>query len=179
MEGAGPPSFDAHTSNVCSNSCMHLTEPHCPFGAGGPKLPSEVVEQLRQHARRLLPHPEGDFSPSGAPPLLDKLTDASLVIASDLVRAEASALSGKARLRLLAWLLADARGATTPLDKKLADTVGKRLERQAERVRSALDEARATAEEARAAACAAAALATDAAARCSGPCQQTRRDQCS
>ena len=113
MEGAGPPSFDAHTSNVCSNSCMHLTEPHCPFGAGGPKLPSEVVEQLRQHARRLLPHPEGDFSPSGAPPLLDKLTDASLVIASDLVRAEASTLSGKAQQRLLAWLLADARGATT------------------------------------------------------------------
>ena len=92
---------------------MHLTEPHCPFGAGGPKLPIEVIEQLRHMAKRLLPHPEGDFSPSGAQPLLDVLTDASLVIASDIVRAEASTLSGKAQLRLLAWLLADARGATT------------------------------------------------------------------
>ena len=36
---------------------------------------------------------------------------------------------------MLAWLVADARGATVPLDKALAETVGKRLDRQAQKVR--------------------------------------------
>ena len=47
-------------------------------------------------------------------------------------------LSGVARYRLLAWAVADARGATVPLDKPLALTVGKRIERQAIKTRSDL-----------------------------------------
>ena len=47
-------------------------------------------------------------------------------------------LSGNGVFKLLAWTVADARGATTPLDKPLALTVGKRLQRQAESVRTKL-----------------------------------------
>lgn len=47
-------------------------------------------------------------------------------------------LSGNGVLKLLAWTVADARGATTLLDKSLALTVGKRLDRQAESVRAKL-----------------------------------------
>ena len=126
--------------------------------AGGPQLAAEVTAALRQRAQRLLPFTEGNFTASGPPSLLDALTDASLVVASGIVSEEARRLSGKAQLRLLAWLLADARGATTPIDKKLAETVGKRLDAQVKRVRSAIDEARSTAEQQRAEARAAAAL---------------------
>ena len=38
----------------------------------------------------------------------------------------------------MAWVVADARGATEPLEKALADTVGKRLDKQAQKVREAL-----------------------------------------
>ena len=121
-------------------------------------MAAEVMAALRQRAQRLLPFKEGDFTASNPPSLLDTLTDASLVVASGIVTEEAAGLSGKAQIRLLAWLLADARGATTPMDKKLAETVGKRLDAQVKRVRSALAEARLTAEQQRAEARAAAAL---------------------
>ena len=76
------------------------------------------------------------------------------MVASDVVASVAAAaaapISGKARLRLLAWLVADARGSRwwnggAGLDKPAAETVGKRLERQADRVRAELDPARAAA----------------------------------
>ena len=121
-------------------------------------MPAEVTASLRQRAQRLLPFTEGNFTASGPPSLLDALTDASLVVASGIVSEEAPQLSGKAQLRLLAWLLADARGATTPIDKKLAETVGKRLDAQVKRVRSAIEQARSLAEQQRAEARAAAAL---------------------
>ena len=54
--------------------------------------------------------------------------------------------------RLFAWVAADARGAATPLDKVLAATVGKRLEKQAQKVRETLTSASARAAEARKAA---------------------------
>ena len=121
-------------------------------------MSAEVTAALRQRATRLLPFAEGNFAASGPPSLLDVLTDASLVVASGIVHEEAAQLSGKAKLRLLAWLLADARGATTPIDKKLAETVGKRLDAQVKRVLSAIEEARSTAEQQRAEARTAAAL---------------------
>jgi hypothetical protein len=89
------------------------------FAAGGPKLPYQVVQELRRRVERLRSSTDGAFSPIGPPLLLDALTDASLVVASDIVIEQASGLSGKAQLRLLAWLLADARGAMAPLEKKL------------------------------------------------------------
>jgi len=52
-------------------------------------------------------------------------------------------------VRLLAWVVADARGATMALDKALAETVGKRLDRQAQKVRAQLACATREAEEAR------------------------------
>jgi hypothetical protein len=80
------------------------------------------------------------------------ITDGLLVVAVDVVAAVAAdarpALSGKKQLRLLAWMLADARGAQTPMEKALAETVGKRLERQAQRVRPMLEAAAEAAAEA-------------------------------
>ena len=71
------------------------------------------------------------------PRLLDKLTDELLVIASHAVAAvsaEEPKLSGNAGLRLLAWTVADARGAVRPLEIKQARTAGLRLDRQARTV---------------------------------------------
>ena len=101
--------------------------------------PEPMSEALRRLATRLMAHPNGDFTPSQPPALLGKLTDHLLVVASDAVRAAAAEKvpqpSGRATLRLLAWVVADTRGAVQPLEKALAETVGKRLEKQAQRVR--------------------------------------------
>jgi len=116
---------------------------------------------LLERARRILASGEGKFSPSPPPALLDSITDELLVVASDTVEAVATQAptkpSGKAKYRLLAWLVADARGADTPLKKALAETVGKRLDRQATAVRAATADAVQLAESARAAARSAAA----------------------
>ena len=128
-------------------------------------LPADLIKALRSRAERLRPFAGGRFEPSQPPALLDKLTDQLLVVASDVVTsvaAEASpALTGKATLRLLAWVVADARGATTPLDKALAETVGKRLDKQAQKVRETLAAASAEAAGARKAAHTAAAQDAD------------------
>ena len=96
--------------------------------------------------------------------MLDTLTDEHLVHACDAVEAVADGasarVSGKARLRLLAWTVADARGAQVALDKALAETVGKRLQRQADRVRAMIADVAVAAEEARASARSAAASDT-------------------
>ena len=112
-----------------------------------------VWTAIKHLARRVRTFPEGTHPPSPLPHLLDKLTDEMLLVAKDAVAAvaaEGKALSGKQQYRLLAWTVADARGAELALDKPLAETVGKRLERQANRVRAALAEAAAIAEAARA-----------------------------
>ena len=64
-------------------------------------------------------------------------------------------ISGKAQTRLLAWVVSDARGAQARMDKALAETVGKRLQRQAQKVLDDTALAAATAQQA----CAAAELA--------------------
>ena len=85
--------------------------------------------------------------------LLDVLTDQLLVVAVDAVEAAVNDFkerpSGKAQLRLLGWTVAAARGAVTNMEPALAETVGKRLNRQAEKVRADIAAARAHAAEAR------------------------------
>ena len=46
-------------------------------------MPSEAQRALETLARRFLPFPNDNFSPSPPPALLDKITDELLVIASD------------------------------------------------------------------------------------------------
>ena len=71
--------------------------------------------------------------------ILSKITDADLVVADDAVGAAAldARLGVNDRSRLMAWVVADARGATLVMGKADALTVGKRLERQASKVRGA------------------------------------------
>eukprot|EP00966_Prymnesium_polylepis_P289761 6692917-Prymnesium_polylepis.1 len=105
---------------------------------------SRVSDGLRLLARRIRSFPEGVFPPSPPPSLLSVLTDELLVTASDVVKsvaAEDKALSGNAGFRLLAWTVADARGATAVLDKPLALTVGRRLDSRALTVREELAQA--------------------------------------
>jgi len=91
---------------------------------------------------------------SPPPALLDTLTDELLVVASDVINAVAAEAqptpSGKSLLRILAWLVADARGARVLLDKADAEKAGKRLDYQAQRVRESLAEATRIAETERA-----------------------------
>lgn len=108
------------------------------MSAGAAKQATTYQQALLQLARRIRAFSEGKFTPSPPPQLFYLLTDENLVVASDavsVVGAEAPALSGNAVLKLLAWAVADAHGARTPLDKALALTVGKRLDRQAQAVR--------------------------------------------
>jgi hypothetical protein len=125
----------------------------CRFGPGSQKEVSETQRALEKLARRFLPFPNGNFSPSPPPALLDKITDELLVVASDAVATVAAEVqprpSGKSLLRLLAWVVADVRGSSSVLDKLLAETVGKRLDRQAQKVRSTLARAALVAELAR------------------------------
>ena len=69
--------------------------------------------------------------------------------------------SGKARHRLLAWVVGDLIGKRLDGDKTVAETVGKRLERQAGRVRASIATVADSAESKRTEARAAAALAQD------------------
>ena len=97
---------------------------------------------LKQLAQRIRTFPEAKFPPSPPPALLDRITDELLVLSSDVVAGVAKdgqPISANAALRLLAWTVADARGATVALDGPLALTVGKRLDRQARSVRVSLE----------------------------------------
>jgi hypothetical protein len=108
---------------------------------------------LEERAARILTFPEGTHTPSTSPVLLEVLTDQDIVVAVAAIEAVAARLpappSGNALKKLIAAVVADARGATKLLDKAAALTVGKRLHRQAERVRAELDAARSAAAAAR------------------------------
>jgi len=104
-----------------------------------PTATPQVAEVLKKLAQRIRTFAEGIFPPSPPPALLDRITDELLVLSSDVVAGVArdgQAISANAALRLLAWTVADARGATVALDGPLALTVGKRLDRQAQSVRA-------------------------------------------
>jgi hypothetical protein len=111
--------------------------------AGGQKRRAQRSEAIGKLAERILTFPDGKFEPSPPPQLLCKLTDEDLVVAVDAVEAVVAKQhprpSGRAQFRLLAWTVADARGAATPLEKALAETVGKRLDRQAQKVRGDIE----------------------------------------
>ena len=133
--------------------------PHCvpcfPTATGDVQRPTEtskVAIALKQLAQRIRTFPEAKFPPSPPPALLDRITDELLVLSSDVVAGVAKdgqPISANAALRLLAWTVADARGATVALDGPLALTVGKRLDRQARSVRVSLEALHARAEAAR------------------------------
>ena len=115
---------------------------------------TRVANGLRLLARRIRSFPEGKFTPSPPPSIFSVLTDELLVDASDAVTAvaaEEKELSGNAGFRLLAWTVADARGAMAPLDAQVAMKVGKRLDSRAITVRGALAQATGIADTARAA----------------------------
>ena len=126
----------------------------CAFCYINGRWPEETRGAFGKHseaflklAARIVTFPGGDFEPSPPPQLLSKLTDkiSSLrPITADAVEAVAAKQqqrpTGKAQFRLLAWTVADARGAATPLEKAAAETVGKqRLDRQAKKVRADLE----------------------------------------
>jgi hypothetical protein len=134
-----------------SPCAVSRTWPNQP--TGGPERPSGLQAALEERALRILAFPEGKHTPSTSAALLDVLTEENIVVAVAAVEAVAArqptAPSANALKKLLATVIADARGAIKVLDKTAALTVGKRLHRQAERVRAELDDARSAATAAR------------------------------
>jgi hypothetical protein len=114
-----------------------------PECTGDGKRPTGVKEALQATARRIGTYPQGNFAPSPPPLVLESITDEHILIAYGIVTGIAAEmkLSGAAEQRLLAWLMADARGATIVLDPPSADRAGKRLKKQALKVRADLDAA--------------------------------------
>ena len=98
-----------------------------------------MAKALVTSAERILACPQSTYTPSPPPPLLTQLTDFDLIVAKDAVWQAAAAAqpqpSSSARYRLLAWVVADARGAAQPLAPPTALKVGKRLEAQALKAR--------------------------------------------
>jgi hypothetical protein len=128
--------------------------PHPQIGAvptDGAELAPEAADGLRQRAEYILTFAEGEHSPSKARLGPHVITHELLLAAHDAVKLAAhdSKLTGKAQKRLLAWVLADAMSSGRPLDKQLAETVGKRLEKQCNKVASELAAAAIEAEQAR------------------------------
>jgi hypothetical protein len=119
------------------------------LAAGDDKVPAGAAEELQERARRIRLATGGELEHS-ADMLAEHLTDWLIVLACDAVSTTAAEstepVSGKAQQRLLAWLLCDALGHTgAVLDAKAAEAAGKRLQRQALRVRAAVDAAQETA----------------------------------
>ena len=121
--------------------------------ADGQHRRAERAEAFRRLATRILASPDGEFEPSPPPQLLKELTDEDIIVAVDAVEAVVAEQqprpSGRAQFRLLSLTVADARGAVRPLDIAAAEAVGKRLDRQAQRVRGAMDAVSADARKAR------------------------------
>ena len=111
LEGAPTPSPAHCVASLTSQSltCLHAPRPH--FSLQPSKLPTGVQDALRERAGRVLASTDERFSSSPPPALVDSITDELLVVASDAVAAAASEAqpkpSGKARFRLLAWLVAE------------------------------------------------------------------------
>ena len=124
-------------------------------------MPADAPEALRQRVQRIVKAGEGEFVASGPPKVAELVSHRLLVAASQVVQAAAAvvqpALSGRAQLRLLGRLVADSMCAAEPMDKARAETVGRRLDRQAQNVRDVIAAIEADAEQARVRARAAAA----------------------
>ena len=91
-------------------------------------MPMGAAQVLRAIAERLVQFAQGDFRATGPPQVLQVLTDEITVIADEAVASVCAGVQPKppslaAKQRLLAWVVADARGATVALEKPLALTV--------------------------------------------------------
>ena len=110
-----------------------------PERTDGPNLPSSATDDLQQRAERIKLTPDGDHAPSAQRLGPKAVTHELLMLCQDIVKSLSPKLSGKAQKRLFAWLLADAMSVGRPMEKALADTVGTRFDRQADRVRSEME----------------------------------------
>ena len=123
--------------------CAHLricAHSHAvPERTDGSKLPSSATGDLQQRAERIRLTPDGDHAPSAQRLGPKAVTHELLMLCQDVVKGLSPKLSGKGQKRLLAWLLADAMSVGRPMEKALADTVGTRFDRQADRVRSEME----------------------------------------
>ncbi|MDC0526019.1 hypothetical protein OAO87_03375 [bacterium] len=116
------------------------SDPKCPVSA---KRNTGLKDLIQAIAKRIVAYPLGNFDPSPPPRVLETITDANLDVALEVASAvgaevKPKPLSGTAEHRLLAWMVADARGATVVLDPPSAERVGKRLKKQALKVRDDL-----------------------------------------
>ena len=112
-------------------------------------MPTEASSELRKRLQRVQAFTEGDHTPSDGRLGPSEITHELLLVAQDIISNGAPPVAGNSQLRLLAWLVADAMSADQPLDKKLALTVGKRLDRQCQKVRADMARVSADAEQAR------------------------------
>ena len=123
----------------CAHGRIHAHRRVSPNCADGPRLLDSAAEDLRQRAERIRMVSEGEHLPAPERLGTKTITHELLMLSHDIVLGlPPPKLSGKAQFRLLAWLVADAMTADTPLDRPLAETVGKRLARQADSVRGQL-----------------------------------------
>jgi hypothetical protein len=111
-----------------------------PFPCAGPcKLPASVPAELRQIAERILPFPDGKVDTKTLHKVATVVTNELLILTWEAVRTVSqlreSPPSGKAQLKLLAWVVAGAVGGPMLTDLEQAHTLGKRLKAQADRVR--------------------------------------------
>lgn len=109
-------------------------------------MPSGTSKALQELAASILASTDGNIGPSRKIVGLGALTDELLVVASDALQVAVDAApgakpSGKALQRCLARLVAAAMGSEVHLDPGPATTAGKRLEKQAAKVRAAAIEA--------------------------------------
>ena len=105
-------------------------------------MPSGSSESLQELAARIVVSTDGDTRMSCKDLGLGALTDELLVVASDALQAAVAVApgikhSGKALQRCLAWLVAAALGSKVRLDPNDATKAGKRLQKQATKVRAA------------------------------------------
>ena len=125
-----------------------MTHPPPRLAAGTIRQVNAVDSGLCRLAQRVRTFSEGCLEASPPPALLTELTDALLTVAATAVETvadEPEPLSRNAMLRLLAWTVADARGAVKIMTKADALVVGKRLFKQAGKVRDDMQLASSTA----------------------------------
>ena len=135
-EGALP-SFAAPQPVVsCPLSCPLSLSLHAD-AADGADFP--LIEQVEEAAAPMLTVEEGTHKARSLGSFMEQINHDNLVTIADTVKNLADAkqprLSGKASLRLLAWVVAELRCASMVMEKPLAETVGKRLAKQAQKVK--------------------------------------------
>ena len=106
------------------------------FCSDGPKLPSSAPQAVQRILERIKGEACGLYALNDEKKVASVITHELLLVAQDA--AFACECPKRAQLRLLAKLVAAAVGGTVAADDNLLLTVGKRLDRQAGKVRDAL-----------------------------------------